>query len=328
VSAAAPIWRALAGTRPGRATAPGQEPSLIELLSLADWPRFVPETVGLLAMVLLVGRALPAGFHAPPGMPGGLWIPVLLISAQYGIMGGLFATLAASAAFAAGGLPPQSATQDFYAYTAEIAVQPCAWFATALVLGGLRTLHIHHHNALAGQLAQAELAAGDLARGVEEAAAEIGRLETRIAAESATLAGLLRSLSQLDVSSRRALGDSVCDFIRHGVGATSFAMFLFEPRGLEPCLGVEDGARIAPAAVPPLQPPLLAEIRRGSAGEPEVAMPLWAPMLLPGRAAAFGVVVCYRLEASREAAFARRRLGEVCGVLAALLAACPAREPA
>jgi hypothetical protein len=244
-------------------------------------------------------------------------------------MGGLFAALGDTMVFAINGLPSQSVSHDFYAYAAIVAAQPCAWFATALVLGGLRTLHIHQYNVLQGQLDRTEIAADDLAKGVEDAAAEIRQLEVRIASESDTRANLLHSLSNLDVSSGRAIVDSVCDFIGYGVGATSFALFLRSAGGLEPCLGVEDGSRLAVTAIPPLAPALLSDIGRGTGGRPEPAeadaasAPLWAPMCLPQSDTLLGVVICYRLHPMRDLAFASRRLEEVCRVLAALLAASP-----
>jgi hypothetical protein len=84
------------------------EPLLIDLVSLSDWYRFVPETLGFLVLILVAQTLLP-GISAA-GLPHPFWIPVLLMSGQYGIMGGLFATLAATAALFFKGLPAQSAT--------------------------------------------------------------------------------------------------------------------------------------------------------------------------------------------------------------------------
>ena len=112
-----------------------RERSLTEMMSISDWYWFVPETIGLLLLIALFRAVLPAGASGV-GMPHPFWIPVLLMSGQYGIMGGLFATLAASAALFVSGLPPQSAAQDFYAYAGVVAAQPCGWFATALITGG------------------------------------------------------------------------------------------------------------------------------------------------------------------------------------------------
>jgi hypothetical protein len=102
---------------------------LIDIMSLSDWPRFVPEALGLLVVISLVRMAVPGGPAGLDSIPHPFWILVLLMSAQYGIMGALFATLSATGMFFANELPAQSAAQDFYAYAGIIAVQPCAWFA-------------------------------------------------------------------------------------------------------------------------------------------------------------------------------------------------------
>src|SRR6185437_13444049 len=87
------------------------QPTLLELISLTDWARFVPETLGLLIVIVLLRNATGETSVGTGGMPHPLWIPVLLMSAQYGIMGGLFAVIAAGGAFLATDLTARSATQ-------------------------------------------------------------------------------------------------------------------------------------------------------------------------------------------------------------------------
>jgi hypothetical protein len=314
------------GRHAQRAPAP-RERSLTEILSLTDAWKFVPESLGLLALILLAQTWLMDGGVGASGMPHPFWIPVLLMSGQYGIMGGLFATLAATAAFFIGELPTHSATQDFYDYAGIVAVQPCAWFGTALVLGGLRTLHIHHHVDLQERFEQTGLIAEDMADGLERAVSEVEHLEQRIATDTNTLAALLHSLARLDVSDRRSVVGSIVDVIRFGVGATSFAVYLAGPRGLEPCVGIEDGISVNPAAIPPLPINLHRDTTRGVippiADDHDVTrMPIWARIRSTDVEAA-GVVVCTRLNPSHDPATAHRRLNEICHVLAALLAVCP-----
>jgi hypothetical protein len=330
-----PLWKkALAFTSsdsPIQRSNPAREPSLVEMMSLSDWCRFVPESVGLLVVILVIRAVLPAGSLG--SMPHPFWIPVLLMSSQYGIMGGLFATLAATASFFVSGLPVQSATQDFYAYAGIVAAQPCAWFGTALILGGLRSLHIHHQTELQERLDQTGLAAEDLADGLERAISEIERLEQRIAGDSSTLASFLHSLAKIELSDRASLLASIADTIRYGVGATSFAIYLKGANGLEPCLGVEDGSRVKPAAIAPLAPPLLQQIRcgGGATGAAPAMMgsdclartPPWALIRGAGVTDSVGIVVCHRLQPSQDPAVAVRRLKEVCDVLAVFLSACP-----
>jgi HAMP domain-containing protein len=302
------------------------------MLSLSDWRYFVSESTGLLVVISLVRTMLPAlsDSSGSGSMPHPFWIPVLLMSGQYGIMGGLFATLAATAALFVNGLPPQSATQDFYAYAGVIAVQPCAWFATALVLGGLRTLHIHQQTELQQQFDRAQMAAKEVADGLEHAVTEIERLEQRIASDSSTLAAFLQSLAKLELRDRKSLLTSIANVVRYGVGATSFTIYLNTTHGLEPYLGVEDGSRLTSTAIP-LPPPSLVHEAPGRAKndatvarDDDTARTLhWAPIRLGDAAEPLGVVVCNSLLPSQDPAVAKRRLSEVCRVLAMLLSVCP-----
>lgn len=302
-----------------------RELSLTGMLSLSDWRRFVPETVGLfvamsLISLLLAGRGCPSS---------AFWIPVLLMSGQYGIMGGLFSAIVASFVLYIGGLPPQTAAQDFYAYAAVVAALPSAWFAAALVFGGLRTLHIHHETGLKDRLAQSHLTAVDLADALERSLEEVQRLEQRIAGDSSTLASLLHSLAKLDMHDACSLIGSMADVVRYGVGANSFAIYLNGRSGPEPCLGVQDGMRLAPEAIPPLAPELAAVLVGRSAGvdaatgDTKADDPTWQAIHLAGSAKPLGIVVCACLLPARDRAIARRRLHEICDVLAVLLSAFP-----
>jgi hypothetical protein len=307
-----------------------RERSLTKMMSLSDWPRFVPESVVLLVVIVVAQSILPEGPIGLASLPHPFWIPVLLMSAQYGIMGGLFATLAATTAFFISGLPAQSATQDFYGYAGIVAAQPCGWFGSALLLGGLRTLQIHHQTVLQERLDQTRIAAEDLADGLERAVSEVALLECRIATDSSTLASFLHSLAKLELSDRRSLVASIANVIRFGVGATSFGIYLKGARGLEPYLGIEDGSSVSPTAMALLAPSLLREIRGGTPGalptgngEYLACTPQWAPIQLAGATEPVGVVVCNRLLPSQNPAIAIRRLNEVCRVLALLLPMCP-----
>ena len=309
-----------------------RERSLVEMMSLSDWRSFVPESIALLVVISFCQAAVFTGSAAAGGMPHPFWIPVLLMSSQYGITGGLFAALAATASLFISGLPEQSATQDFFAYAAVVAGQPCAWFGTALVLGGLRTLHMYHQTELQERLDHARMAAEDLADGLERAVGEIERLECRIAFDSITLTSFIHSLAKLEMSNRASLIASIADIIRHGVGATSFAIYLKGAHELEPVLGVENDIRLTATAITPLAPSILDVIRsettaRGivseANGDRQARAPHWAPILLAGAAEPIGVVVCDRLEPSQDSAIAARRLDDVCQVFAVLLSACP-----
>ena len=313
----------------------GLDRPLAEMLSMADWRSFLPETVGLLALMSLALTFYPAAFAAP-SMPHPYWVPILLMSCQYGVMAGLFATLAATAAFFLGGLPDRSAGQEFYAYAAVVAGQPSAWFGTALILGALRSLHIHHQNQLREELQQTRHSAEDLADGLERAVGEVARLERRIATDSNTLASFIHGLSRLDLGDRTSLADGLADLLRHGLGATTFAVYLRNGGLLEPLLAVENGAALPPGALVP--PPPLA--LGGPTGEKPgrgrahpaglrgaVEPSRWSPILAPATGEMLGAVVYDPQPAQPADEAADRRLANLCRFLGVLLSSRPRLVP-
>lgn len=315
-----------------RARPPVAERSLAQILALDDGWKFVGETIGLLGLIWLWQRGFAIAPIEQGSMPHPYWVPVLLMSAQYGIMGGLFASLAATAVVFADGLPAQSAAEDFYDHAAHVATQPFAWFAAALVLGGLRTLHRHHQAALQERLDHTTKLAGTLAKGLEQAVDQLCRLERRIVMDGATVGALLGSLAKLELTDRPALLRSTLEAIQYGVGATSFAIYLRGPGGLEPCVGLADGVSVGMAALPVLPAELRDRCQRGgtdqhpaarqAADDDAVAAPIWAP-ILPAEGEPVGMIVCTRLNPAQDRRAATRRLGEIGRVLAALLPACP-----
>jgi hypothetical protein len=306
----------LFGADPVRRMGEVRQPSLLALVSLTDWLRFVPETIGLLTAIAFMRTLMDASSPGASSMPHAFWIPVVLMAAQYGIMGGLFAACSASLLFLATDLPVQSAAQDFYDYAAFAAAQPCAWFAVALVLGSLRTLHMHHRAQLAERLEETKAAAEEFAERLTGAAAEIALLEQRIAADTATTPVLLDALAKADLSSRQALLASFADVFRHGAGAVSFAIYLRDGNAFRPRFGFEDGGPIPHAALSSL--PLLS-----IGGRPGEALPIRIPLRTSDTAEPIGFVVCTRIAAPLTPAVCAHRLNEVCRVLAKLLVVCP-----
>lgn len=324
--------RAVWHEKPAERHAERPHPSLIDMLSLSDWRKFVVETLALLAFIVGLQIVVFKSTALPTGMPHPYWLPVLLAACQYGVMGGMFATIAALLVYLVAGLPPQSATQDFYAYAGMVAGQPAAWLATALVLGGLRSLHIHQSTELADRLENSRAYAHDLASALERAADEIAALERRIAIDTGSVAALMRSLSKIDLSDRRAVAESFCDLFRFGAGASSFEIYLREGLRFAPALTVENDGIRASAAGQPLERTTVAELIRNSeagwaAGEAgalqsgqRLVVPIWPS---DTTAEPLGVVICQAIRAEQDIRQTRRRFHELCRALGTILAACP-----
>ena len=89
--------------------------------------------------------------------PSPFWIPVLLLSVQYGVSAGLISALVALVASAVIGWPDQAGTEDFYDYSLRIWREPILWLAAAVVLGTLQAQQLRKIEALRDRIAEAEV---------------------------------------------------------------------------------------------------------------------------------------------------------------------------
>jgi hypothetical protein len=248
---------------PAEAPAAEGEFGLLEILSLSNWRRLTLETLAILAAAALFRFCFPHVSEIP-GLPHPYWVPVLLISSQYGVVGGALAAVATSIAYVLE-LPPASAAQDFYAYASTVTLPPALWLATALSIGGLRSLHIHQSAEISDQLAQCKHRGDDLANGLQRALAEITALEQRIAVDTATVAAFTRGLSRIDLSSRTNAAASFGELFRTGTGTSNFTIYLRSNGRYEPVTAFEHNVSRPVASIEPLQENVISELADGGA---------------------------------------------------------------
>jgi hypothetical protein len=306
------------------------KPRLITFFSLRGWRRQLLETLVLLAGVTVLHRWL-FGAAIFPSLPHPYLLPVLLVSSQYGISGGLTAAGAASLLYWFASSTP-SAAQDFHAYAGTVAVQPAIWLATALVIGGLRSLHIHQFSELADQLATDRQRGYELACGLERAVAEINGLERRIATDMRSVAALSRSLAEIDLSDRRAAAASYAELFRIGTGTPTFTIYLLDPAGYVPVCAVEEDVIRSTHAVAPLSSATIVEMISSDTADwavedaagSQLATRRYVVAVSPcaSKSAPLAVIVC-KLHPSQEPRQFRRRADELSRVLAMILSVCP-----
>jgi hypothetical protein len=311
-----------------------RERSLLGMLSFGRWGKQVLETFVFLA-VIVVAQGRLFGAAEIPGLPHPYWLPVLLASCQYGVSGGMIATVAASAVYFFG-LSPPSATEDFYSYAGMVAVQPAAWLATALVLGGLRNLHIHQSAELTDQLAASRRRANDLSNGLERATAEINALERRIAFDMSSAAALSRGFSLINMSDRRAAAMSFGEVFRVGTGTATFTAYVKESEAYVPVWAVEEDT---PRSTKSIEPIPLATIEsmmtesagRGTTCDAEGSNSRVERCVIRVPPSDIGseplaAIVCER-QTSQDARQFHRRAEELGRALATILCACPNPPP-
>jgi len=322
-----------AGYGPKDHCAAGGEPRLLEMLSLSHWQRLTLETLAFLASIAAL-KHRSFGITEIPGMPHPYWLVVLLASSQYGLIGGMIATVAASV-FYLFELSPQSAAQDFYDYAGTIAVQPTVWLATALVLGGLRSLQIYHTVELAGRLATCRQRASGLADGLERALAEIDALERRIAIDVSSVAALSRSFSKIDLSDRLAAAASFGELFRVGADTTTFTIYLKSSDRYVPVLAIEDDMPVPTKSFEPLLPMTIDAMMKEDAGcnatgqvrKSEFDLRRKVYLIPPSDVSteSLAAIVCQTQPPPQYSRQVHRRIEELSRAFAAILSACPDR---
>jgi polysaccharide biosynthesis protein PelD len=110
------------------------------------------ELIVLMAIMIAIDWAFPA-LSFLTLEPSPFWLPVLLLSLQYGTVAGLLAAAAATAAYVFNGFAEQAIGENFFAYLLRIWALPILWIGVALVLGQFRLRQISEKQGLRQALA-------------------------------------------------------------------------------------------------------------------------------------------------------------------------------
>lgn len=120
-------------------------------------PPVLPPFTAVVEIVLAFGAILAFGWAVPTVdlyeiRPHPFWIPVLLLSLQYGTVSGLLAATIAIALTAFNGFPEQSTSDSFFTYFLKIWIEPILWIGAAVLLGQFRMRQIAAKQNLAQQV--------------------------------------------------------------------------------------------------------------------------------------------------------------------------------
>lgn len=144
--------------------------------------------------ILFFGRGGYATFDLHP-----FWVPVLVVTVQYGFFAGV--VTAAAAGFALD-TPERPLGLDIVTYYAEAARQPLQWVGAAIMIGLYRQGQIRAEDRNVEEIGRLRAMNARFARTVAELDAELGRFETDIAigagaAPGAAAAGAQAALARL-----------------------------------------------------------------------------------------------------------------------------------
>jgi hypothetical protein len=193
----------------------------------------IAETLGMLAVLLLIDRTIGAADQFFSIQPHPFWIVVLLVAAQYGVFEGLMAAVLASIALIVPSVPQFGFQDDMFSYALKLGLNPAMWLGAALVVGELRSAAGRRADELADQLKQAERREQYLAAAAERLAIANRALEDRVAGQLRTVANLYEAAKAVDQLGPGDVILGIAGLLRAGLNPQKFSVYLLNGSMLE-----------------------------------------------------------------------------------------------
>jgi polysaccharide biosynthesis protein PelD len=156
---------------------------------------------------LIIGLAWLTGQDLGDLRPHPFWVPVLLLSLQYGTVSGLLAAGIATAFTAFGQLPEQIVGETYFVYFLRIWIEPILWISSAVLLGQFRMRQIANKMELVRQVEELAAQRASLAEYSVKLRHRCEALERRLAGRQEPDALLmLQAISQARQAGAPGLG--------------------------------------------------------------------------------------------------------------------------
>ncbi|MBF0587767.1 MAG: GAF domain-containing protein [Magnetococcales bacterium] len=160
--------------------------------------------------------------------PHPFWIPVLLLSVQYGTGDGLLAAVVASLFLMVGNVPERSLTQDEFTYLFDLLHRPLMWFAAAVVLGELRTRHIVERDDLRREALDSQEREETITKAYAQLSKVKSDLEGRIAGQMRTVVTAYKAAKAMEQLDPAQVISGAAEMVRSTLGPQKFSVFLLE----------------------------------------------------------------------------------------------------
>ncbi len=193
----------------------------------------VLELLAFFALAFAIDFALFGGGRFQAVQPHPFWIPVILLSVQYGTSEGLLAAVTSTVALLLGALPPQLFGQDIFDYLAGVSATPLMWCIAAIVVGELAARRRRRLEQTERALAETREEADGLADAYANARQTKDRLEARLAGELKTTLALYEGARAVERASAGDVLRGAVDLTRGVLGPEKFSIFLLNGDMLE-----------------------------------------------------------------------------------------------
>lgn len=199
---------------------------------------------GLIFVILLIVEwIIPGPASLARIAPHPFWIPVILISVQYGSASGILVAAFAACLSWVVGWPAQSGTEDYFAYSLRTWREPVLWMIGALVVGGLRSREIKDRRSIHDRLVLAETQRDTIGSYAIDLQEELTRCERKVAtAEVSSVEAAVEALSTL----RGGPSAEPLPLLRSGIerwmGSAAWTFYRVEGDDVAASLGSRDEA--------------------------------------------------------------------------------------
>lgn len=211
-------------------------------------PRNAWLELGLFVLAIVVIDWAVPGFDLLRIEPNPCWLPVLLLSTQYGTVSGLLAAATCIGLSIHSGFPEQEIGENLFVYLLRVWAQPMLWIAAAVLLGQLRTRHIMERAELKQEVAiltSQRSALADYARNLRQ---RCDVLERHIAGGgNSEPVGVLAVLSRLGSGSQADVRDVFRTCMASVLPDADVALMRLGPAGLEMLASTRAQMPFAPA---------------------------------------------------------------------------------
>lgn len=215
----------------------------------------VIEVIVLVVLPGILDLFVPAFPSLNEMQPHFFWLPVLLLTLQYGSASGLLAAGTAIVLSSLLGWPEQEIGENHFSYLLRIWLQPVLWIATAVILGQLRLRQIERKQALGRAVAELTGQRQSLAEHARSLRERCDRLERLVSTRRGPDArDLLAALGRIDAADADPATHALGDALSLAFGQSAVSILTLDG----------DALRIAYRHAPPGAPPPPGPIGTGS----------------------------------------------------------------
>lgn len=162
--------------------------------------------------------------------PHPYWLPILIMTMQYGTNVGLLTATLSSVILLLGNFPAQAMSQDLYAYIANVIVQPVLWFIVALILGELRMRHIRERDRLETLVKELEEKAYTITDAYHRLHEVKMSLEHRVATHLRSVIYLYEAAKAIESLDSADVYQNVGSLVKNLIAPEKFSLYLADPQ--------------------------------------------------------------------------------------------------